>query len=72
MCGCTITRKTSSLSSNCGIDCCNPGTTCECHKGKTKEYNTKHNIVIEPKWFKFKNQEDEQQTEDSDKAADIP
>jgi hypothetical protein len=65
MCGCTITRKTNSLSSDCGIACCNPDTDCNCQKSKLKEYNKEHNITMEPKWFKFKNQEDEQQAKDS-------
>jgi hypothetical protein len=65
MCGCTITRKTASLASDCGISCCNPDSKCDCHKENVKKFNTEHNIVVEPKWLKFKNQEDEQQTEDS-------
>jgi len=71
MCGCSINRKTSSLSSDCGLSCCNPGTECGCAKPNVKEYNTKNNITLEPKWFAFKNQENEQQT-DSDKVTDIP
>jgi hypothetical protein len=72
MCGCTITRKTNSLSSDCGISCCNPDSECNCAKENVKKFNTENNIVIEPKWFKFKNQEDEQQTKNSDEATDIP
>lgn len=66
MCGCTIARKTSSLSSPCGIACCNPESTCECQKTKLKQYNTEHNIILEPKWLAFKNQEDEQESKNSD------
>jgi hypothetical protein len=65
MCGCSIARKTSSLSSDCGISCCNPNAECNCQKEKLKKYNTEHNIILEPKWLAFKNQEDEQQTKDS-------
>ena len=70
MCGCTIARKTASLSSDCGIECCNPGDTCGCAKEKLKKYNTENNIRLEPKWLAFKNQKDEQQT-DSDEVTDI-
>lgn len=72
MCGCSIARKTSCLSCNCGIECCNPNTECDCAKPKLEKYNKEHNIVLEPKWLAFKNQENEQQTKDSDEAADIP
>jgi hypothetical protein len=61
MCGCTITRKTSSLSSNCGIDCCNPHPEedCSCKPKGLKEYNIKNKITLEPKWRKFKTNENE-------------
>jgi hypothetical protein len=71
MCGCSIVRKTNCLSCNCGLDCCNPDSECNCAKDNVKKFNTENNIVVEPKWFKFKNQEDEQQTKDSDEATDI-
>ena len=67
MCGCTITRKTSSLSSNCGIDCCNahPLDDCNCKKPSLKQYNIKNSITIEPKWLAFKKSNNEQQEENS-------
>jgi hypothetical protein len=57
MCGCTINRKTASLSSACGIDCCNaePKTSCGCKKQNLKLYNEQNNITLEPKWDVYKN-----------------
>jgi hypothetical protein len=63
LCGCTITRKTADLRSNCGIDCCNanPITDCKCKDKNLKQYNQTTNTNLEPKWKAFKNQKDEQQ-----------
>lgn len=61
MCGCTITRKTASLSANCGIDCCNatPLDECSCKKSSLKKYNTEYGINMELKWTAFKKSDDE-------------
>lgn len=62
MCGCTIQRKTASLTSACGIDCCNskPLTECDCKKKNLKNYNTEHGIQMEPKWMPYKKEDNEQ------------
>jgi hypothetical protein len=68
MCGCTIARKTASLSSACGITCCNaePLQDCTCKPKGLKEYNEKNNINMKVKWEAFKTKEEyEQQTEHS-------
>jgi hypothetical protein len=61
MCGCTITRKTASLLSNCGIDCCNatPNLECDCKKPNLKKYNVEHGINLDPKWTTYKPEDDE-------------
>jgi hypothetical protein len=63
MCGCTITRKTSSLSANCGIDCCNANSlsNCDCKKKSLKEYNKKNQINLPLKWLAYKKETNEQQ-----------
>lgn len=66
MCGCSIDRKTASLSSNCGINCCNKhklDAGCDCKKPNLKQYNTTHNIDMELKWTEFKLNDNEQQQE---------
>lgn len=62
MCGCSINRKTASLSAACGIDCCNasPTSKCNCKKEGLKEYNKKHNINMPIKWTAYKLKENEQ------------
>lgn len=55
MCGCTITRKTASLSSSCGIGNCNPDNDADCKKKGLKEFNKEHNIKMVLKWEAFKN-----------------
>jgi len=61
MCGCTITRKTASLSSNCGISCCNetPENECSCKKKALKKYNTENKINLELKWKAYKKETNE-------------
>jgi hypothetical protein len=59
LCGCTIRRKTASLNSKCGIDCCNPNTDCECKKPNLKKYNAEHNVVMQLKWDAYKTKENE-------------
>lgn len=61
LCGCSINRKTASLSSACGIDCCNHTsvTDCGCKRKGLKEFNITNNIKIEPKWTVFKPDENE-------------
>lgn len=56
MCGCTITRKTASLKSACGIDCCNSEqhTDCDCKKPNLKKYNVANNINMNLKWDVYK------------------
>lgn len=67
MCGCTITRKTASLVSNCGITCCNaePLDDCKCKNEHVQKFNKANNRNVELKWTSFKKSEDEQQTENS-------
>jgi len=67
MCGCTITRKTASLESDCGISCCNatPLTDCTCKNKALKDFNRSKGINMEVKWEAYKNKTDEQQTENS-------
>jgi hypothetical protein len=61
MCGCTIARKTASLSSACGIDCCNyePTTKCNCKKPNLAKYNNVNKTNLELKWDIFKKQSHE-------------
>lgn len=68
LCGCTITRKTASLSSNCGIKCCNADghEECTCKKPALLKFNIETKTNLELKWTEFKNQKDEQQTKNSD------
>jgi hypothetical protein len=62
LCGCTISRKTASLSSTCGIDCCNAEqkTDCDCKKKNLKEYNVKNNINLTVKWEAYQKENHEQ------------
>jgi hypothetical protein len=64
MCGCTITRKTASLESACGITCCNaaPLSDCTCKDKNLQEYNRVNNVNMEVKWKAYKNKTDEQQS----------
>ena len=69
MCGCSIKRKTSSLASNCGIDCCNANpidTDCHCKNKHVKDYNVVNGKNNELKWKAYKTKEDEQQITKSD------
>jgi hypothetical protein len=68
MCGCTISRKTASLSSACGLDCCNANSTtgCGCKKTALKNYNVANGINFELKWKAYKTEKDEQQTKNTD------
>ncbi len=61
MCGCTITRKTASLDSACGITCCNatPLSDCTCKDKNLQEYNRVNNVNMEVKWQAYKNQNNE-------------
>lgn len=61
LCACTLSRKTASLESACGIDCCNAisHTSCTCVKAGLKDYNIVNDINLEPKWTAFKTNNDE-------------
>lgn len=61
MCGCTITRKTASLSSACGLSCCNASndSECTCKYPTLKKFNVDRNINMELKWDVYKKENHE-------------
>jgi hypothetical protein len=61
LCGCTLSRKTASLDSNCGIDCCNANSidNCTCKNKGLKDFNKLYNINTDLKWKAFKKTKNE-------------